>query len=126
VSLATLFLPGAYYERWFAWPKVLYTAQVPLLVLITSVLFFRSLRRKRELTPFLLALALFLLTYIGLMISIYPDVVPNDVTIWEAAAPDRSLGFMLVGAAVLLPIILAYTAHAYWVFRGKVGTEGYH
>jgi cytochrome d ubiquinol oxidase subunit II len=126
VSLATLFLPGAYYERWFAWPKVLYTAQVPLLVLITSVLFFRSLARKRELAPFLLALALFLLSYIGLMISIYPDVVPNDVTIWEAAAPDRSLGFMLVGAAVLLPIILAYTAHAYWVFRGKVGTEGYH
>ena len=57
------------------------------------------------------------------MISIYPDVVPNDVTIWEAAAPDSSLSFMLVGAAVLLPIILAYTGHAYWVFRGKVGTR---
>jgi cytochrome d ubiquinol oxidase subunit II len=93
---------------------------------VTSVLFFRSLAQKRELAPFLLALALFLLTYIGLMISIYPDVVPNGVTIWEAAAPDGSLLFMLFGAAVLLPIILAYTAHAYWVFRGKVGTEGYH
>jgi len=81
-------------------------------------------------TPFfislLFALALFFLTYAGLMISIYPDVVPNDVTIWEAAAPDSSLSFMLVGAAVLLPIILAYTGHAYWVFRGKVGMDGYH
>ena len=126
VSLATLFLSGAYYQRWFAWPKVLYTAQVPLLVLVTTVLLFQSLARKRELAPFLLALALFFLTYVGLMISIFPDIVPNDVTIWEAAAPDKSLAFMLVGAVVLLPIILAYTGHAYWVFRGKVGSEGYH
>ena len=102
-----------------------YTAQVPLCT-GPSVLFFRSLAQQRELAPFLFALALFLLTYAGLMISIYPDVVPNDVTIWEAAAPDSSLGFMLVGAAVLLPIILAYTGHAYWVFRGKVGMDGYH
>ncbi len=126
VSLATLFLPGAYYERWFAWPNVLYTALVPLLVLVTSALFFRSLAMKRELAPFLLALTLFLLTYAGLMISVYPHLVPNEVTIWDAAAPDSSLRFMLFGAAVLLPIILAYTGHAYWVFRGKVGVEGYH
>jgi cytochrome d ubiquinol oxidase subunit II len=126
VSLATPLLEGAYYERWFAWPRVLYTAQVPLLVAITTVLFFRSLSQRRELAPFLLGLALFLLTYIGLMISVYPHVVPGEVTIWEAAAPDGSLGFMLVGAAVLIPIILGYTGHAYWVFRGKVGTDGYH
>ena len=126
VSLATPFLEGAYFERWFAWPNVLYTAQVPLLVVIATVAFFRSVARRRELAPFLLGLALFLLTYIGLMISIYPHVVPGEVTIWDAAAPDRSLRFMLVGATVLLPIILTYTAHAYWVFRGKVGTHGYH
>jgi cytochrome d ubiquinol oxidase subunit II len=56
----------------------------------------------------------------------YPHIVPNQITIWEAAAPRSSQMFMLVGAAVLIPIILAYTAYAYWVFRGKVGAEGYH
>ena len=48
------------------------------------------------------------------------------MTIWQAAAPYKSQVFMLVGAAVLVPVILAYTAWAYWVFRGKVGSHGYH
>jgi cytochrome d ubiquinol oxidase subunit II len=126
VSLATPLLDEAYYERWFAWPNVLFTAQVPLLVIVTSVAFFRAIVRRRELAPFLLALALFLLTFIGLTISIYPYVVPGRVTIWDAAAPDASLEFMLVGAAVLLPVILVYTGYAYSVFHGKVGTDGYH
>ena len=72
------------------------------------------------------ALALFGLSFVGLGVSMFPYVVPGAVTIWEAAAPDSSLLFMLVGASVLIPIILAYTAYAYWVFRGKVGHEGYH
>ncbi|TAK09129.1 MAG: ubiquinol oxidase subunit II, partial [Rhizorhabdus sp.] len=57
---------------------------------------------------------------------IYPDVIPGRVTIWEAAAPERSQIFMLVGAALLVPVILAYTVWAYWVFRGKVDEAGYH
>ena len=72
------------------------------------------------------ALALFALSYVGLGISIFPDVVPGRVTIWEAASPPASQIFMLVGASILIPIILAYTAYSYWVFRGKVGSEGYH
>ena len=80
---------------------------------------------KREVQPFLLALGLFLMCLIGIGISIWPDVIPGRVTIYEAAAPARSQRFMLWGAAFLIPIILAYTAWAYWVFRGKVG-EGYH
>ena len=63
---------------------------------------------------------------IGLGISIWPDVVPGAVTIWEAAAPERSQVFMLIGAGILIPIILAYTVWAYWVFRGKVDEAGYH
>ena len=70
---------------------------------------------------------MFLLCYIGLGNSLYPYIVPPKVTIWDAAAPDSSLMFLLVGAAVLIPIILCYTAYAYWVFRGKVREgEGYH
>ncbi|WP_188907748.1 cytochrome d ubiquinol oxidase subunit II [Aureimonas endophytica] len=126
VSAATPFLDGAYAARWFAFPNVLLTAQVPLLVTIGSVLFFSSLAAGAERRPFLLALALFGLSFVGLGISIFPDVVPGAMTIWQAAAPPASQLFMLVGAAVLIPVILAYTAYAYWVFRGKVGAEGYH
>ena len=72
-------------------------------------------------------MGLFVLSYIGLGISFYPYIVPPSVTIWDAAAPDNSLRFLLIGASVLIPIILAYTAYAYWVFRGKVDPHsGYH
>jgi cytochrome d ubiquinol oxidase subunit II len=126
VSIATLFLSGAYYERWFAWPRVLFSAQVPLLVLIASAFFLVSLRRRWEYWPFLLTLLLFALCLIGLGVSIFPEIVPGAVTIHEAASPESSLLFMLVGASVLVPVIIAYTAYSYWVFRGKTGHEGYH
>ena len=74
-----------------------------------------------------IAHACFVLCFIGIGISFYPMMVPPSVTIWQAAAPDVSLGFALVGAVVLVPLILGYTAYAYWVFRGKVDPEeGYH
>ncbi|HBT70620.1 MAG TPA: cytochrome d ubiquinol oxidase subunit II [Agrobacterium sp.] len=126
VSAATPFLTYDYWRRWFAMPGVLLTAQVPLLVAICAVTFFWSLKRGAERLPFMTALGLFFLGFVGLGISIYPYVVPRAVTIWDAAAPPQSQLFMLVGAAVIIPIILAYTGWAYWVFRGKVGTHGYH
>jgi cytochrome d ubiquinol oxidase subunit II len=126
VSLATPFLEGAYYERWLSWPNVLVVAPVPLLVAATAVAFVRSLRAGAERAPFLLTLGLFLLCFIGLGISIFPYVIPGAVTIWEAATDRSSQVFMLIGTVVLVPIILAYTAWAYWVFRGKVRSEGYH
>jgi cytochrome d ubiquinol oxidase subunit II len=126
VSAATPFLTYDYWRRWFELPGVLLTAQVPLLVIIAAAGFFWSLRRGAEWWPFLIALALFLLGFVGLGISIFPYVVPRAVTIWDAAAPASSQLFMLVGASVIIPLILAYTAWAYWVFRGKVGSHGYH
>ncbi|ACM29308.1 cytochrome d ubiquinol oxidase subunit II [Agrobacterium sp. SHOUNA12C] len=126
VSAATPFLAYDYWRRWFAMPGVLLTAQVPLLVLICSATFFWSLRREFERAPFLMALALFLLGFIGLGISIYPYIVPRAVTIWDAAAPRESQIFMLFGALVIIPVILVYTGWAYWVFRGKAGVHGYH
>ena len=77
-------------------------------------------------SPFLLALGIFLLGFIGLGISMFPYLVPPSITIWDAAAPPSSQIFMLVGVGIMLPIILAYTGYAYWVFRGKVGHDGYH
>ncbi len=127
VSLWTPFLNPAFMERWLSWPAVLYVAPVPLAVLGAMVALLTGLRDRRDIRPFLSAQALFVLSYIGLGISLWPLIVPPDITIRQAAAPDNSLGFLLVGAAILLPVILAYTAYAYWVFRGKVRPgEGYH
>ncbi|SED73953.1 cytochrome d ubiquinol oxidase subunit II [Bradyrhizobium erythrophlei] len=126
VSAATPFLHYDYWRRWFALPGVLLTAQVPLLVAICAATLFWGLKRDFERLPFAMALALFLLGFLGLGISIYPYVVPRAVTIWDAAAPPESQSFMLVGALVIVPVILAYTGWAYWVFRGKAGVHGYH
>lgn len=126
VSVVTPFLDYDYWRRWFAIPGVLLTAQVPLLVVICAFTFFWSLDRDFERLPFLMALALFLLGFLGLGVSVYPYVVPRAVTIWDAAAPPESQSFMLVGALVIIPLILAYTSWAYWVFRGKAGIHGYH
>ena len=73
-----------------------------------------------------MALLVFALSLAGLGISLFPYVVPPSITIWDAAAPTASLIFMLPGALIMVPIILAYTGYSYWVFRGKTGSEGYH
>ncbi|PKP92708.1 MAG: cytochrome d ubiquinol oxidase subunit II [Alphaproteobacteria bacterium HGW-Alphaproteobacteria-16] len=126
VSAATPFLSNNYWERWFDFPQVLATAQVPLLTAIIAFSFYRSIRKRREARPFFLALGLFLMGFIGLGVSMWPYIIPPSVTILDAAAPSASQGFMLIGAGILVPVILAYTAWAYWVFRGKVGADGYH
>jgi len=126
VSLYTPFLEAEYFARWFTFPSVLFSAQVPLLVAVISFLLFRSLQKRHDYAPFLLTLGLFLLGMIGLGISMFPYVVPDEVTIWDAATHPSSQAFMLVGTLFIVPLIIGYTAWAYWVFRGKVGDEGYH
>lgn len=126
VSIATPFLAGAYFERWLGWPNILWVAPVPVLVALASLGFVRALHKGHELTPFLLTLFIFLLCFVGLGVSVYPDVIPGAVTIWEAATERSSQVFMLVGTAVVMPMILGYTAWSYWVFRGKVDATGYH
>jgi cytochrome d ubiquinol oxidase subunit II len=125
VSMATPFLAPQYWSRWFSWPNILFVSQVPLLTGILFYALYRSIRARKRYRPFLLSLGLFALGMAGLGISMWPYVVPQSVTIWEAAAPESSQIFMLVGVAIIMPIILAYTAWAYWVFRGKV-EESYH
>ena len=126
VSAATPFLHYDYWRRWFSLPGVFLTAQIPLLVLITAAVFFWGLRRGNERLPFLMVLALFFLNFLGLGVSVYPYLVPRAVTLWDAAASPQSQVFMLIGTAMILPIIIGYTAWAYWVFRGKAGAHGYH
>ncbi|HEX6376277.1 MAG TPA: cytochrome d ubiquinol oxidase subunit II [Allosphingosinicella sp.] len=126
VSLATPFVEPQYFERWFAHPGIWVSLPMPLLVAAAAWFGWRSLGRGPDWAPFLWSLALFGLTLVGLGISIWPDVIPGRVTIWQAASPPSSQAFMLAGALVLIPLILGYTAWSYWVFRGKVGEEGYH
>jgi cytochrome d ubiquinol oxidase subunit II len=126
VSLYTPFVEPKYFDRWFDFPGLLVAIPMPLLVAGLAFALWRSIAGRRHWLPFVLTLGLFLLSMLGLAISIWPDVIPGRVSIWQAAAPYQSQLFMLVGAAVLVPLILVYTAWSYWVFRGKVGEGGYH
>ncbi|HSG54981.1 MAG TPA: cytochrome d ubiquinol oxidase subunit II [Paracoccaceae bacterium] len=127
VSIFTPFQDAVYFERWFNLPGSLWAMVVPVVMLGLVWLFFTGLTRRKDLQPFLASLGFFVTSFIGLGISFYPHMVPPSLTIWDVAAPDKSLAFALLGAAFLIPIILIYTAYAYWVFRGKVDpSEGYH
>jgi cytochrome d ubiquinol oxidase subunit II len=114
-------------DRWFAMPALLFVVPVPLLTLVVGLTLLKSIRLGRDALPFAATLLLFVLSFIGLSISFYPNLIPPDLSFRTAAAPDVSLGFLLVGAVVLIPLILVYTAYSYWVFRGKVAVDaGYH
>lgn len=127
VSLWTPFLNPEYLTRWFAFPSAIFSFIVPVLVLACFFGIWHGLKQGKDTLPFLSSLGIFILCFIGIGISFYPHIVPPSVTIWDAAAPDSSLKFLLVGAVVLVPMILAYTGYAYWVFRGKINPEeGYH
>jgi cytochrome d ubiquinol oxidase subunit II len=127
VSLWTPFIRAVYFERWFGWPTAFFSAFVPMLLAICAAALWHGLTRDKHLQPFLAAQGLFVLSFVGIGISFYPYMVPGALTIAESAAPDSSLQFLLVGAVILVPTILAYTGYAYWVFRGKIDPEeGYH
>jgi cytochrome d ubiquinol oxidase subunit II len=127
VSLWTPFLNPVFMGRWFAFPAIVFVAPTPLLVLVCAYFLFRGLKERRDRWPFPAALGLFALSYVGLGISFYPYMVPPSLTIWQAAAPEASLRFLLFGALALIPLIIAYTAYSYWVFRGKIDPAGgYH
>ncbi|MBO6813922.1 MAG: cytochrome d ubiquinol oxidase subunit II [Rhizobiaceae bacterium] len=127
VSILTPFQDPVYFQRWFELPGMLFSIFVPSLVAVISAILFYGLKTGHDVWPFLASLMLFVVSFIGIGISFYPHMVPPSLTIWQAAAPDSSLQFALVGTVVLVPLILGYTAYAYWVFRGKIDPdEGYH
>jgi len=114
-------------ERWFTLPNILYFSPVPILVALVAWQLLVRLRGTPNAAPFVLTLCLVFLGYSGLGISVWPYIVPPDITVWDAAAPPQSQGFALVGALLIIPMILGYTAWSYYVFRGKVdASHGYH
>ena len=127
VSIWTPLLEPAIAERWFSWPNLLYLSPVPIATAAAAFGLWRAVARRRELLPFVLAMSLFLLSFLGLGISLWPHVIPPDITIWQAAAPPTTQLFLIIGIGALLPFILGYTAFSYYVFRGKARPdEGYH
>jgi cytochrome d ubiquinol oxidase subunit II len=113
-------------HRWFSLPNLYYLLPVPVLTALVALGEWYWISTRREAAPFLATIALFLLGYLGLVISTYPYIVPPDLTIRAAAASPSSQTFMLIGTLILLPFILGYTAMTYWLFRGKVGAAAYH
>ncbi|MFG0722733.1 cytochrome d ubiquinol oxidase subunit II [Pseudomonas sp. GLN_6] len=127
VSLWTPLAHAEIAERWFSLPNIFWFMPVPLLVLLCTWALLRAVARNANYSPFLLTLTLIFLGYSGLGISLWPNIIPPAISIWDAAAPPQSQGFILVGALFIIPFILMYTAWSYYVFRGKVTEEdGYH
>lgn len=113
--------------RWFAWPNMAYLAPVPILTAAAALLVVRGLDNRRPAAPFIGSVCLFLLAFAGLGISVFPEIVPGAMTVWDAASSPKTQSFLLVGVLILLPLVLAYTVFVYWTFRGRVRPgEGYH
>jgi cytochrome bd ubiquinol oxidase subunit II len=114
-------------QRWFRWPNIAFLSPVPIVTALIALAEWEALRRRHELTPFLGAIALFLMSFVGIAISLWPMIVPYRYTLWQAASSASTQAFLLIGTLFLLPVILMYTAWSYWVFRGKArGIAGYH
>ena len=127
VSLWTPLADARIAQRWFSLPNFLFLWPVPLVTAATAFGLWRWLASGRETLPFLAAIALFLLGYLGLVISDFPYLVPPSLTIWDTAAAPSSQIFMLLGTLLLLPFVLGYVVFVYWLFRGKVREgESYH
>jgi cytochrome d ubiquinol oxidase subunit II len=127
VSLYTPLSSERIATRWFSSPNIFWLWPVPIVTLATGWAAWRWIEAKHDVRPFVATIVLFLLGYLGLIISSFPYLVPPSLTIWQTAAAPSSQAFMLVGTAVLLPLILGYTVWSYWLFRGKVRPgEGYH
>ncbi|WP_421863101.1 cytochrome d ubiquinol oxidase subunit II [Parvibaculum sp.] len=124
VSVMTPLLRPAIADRWFGGVNLLYLSPIPLLTLALAATLFWSIFSRRELLPFLSSVGLFILGLGGIAISLYPNIIPPSVTVWDAVAPRSSVIFAMVGVAVVLPMVLIYTIYAYSVFHGKASAEG--
>jgi cytochrome d ubiquinol oxidase subunit II len=129
VSIATLVVHPYIGERWgftgrgFHLPTLAPLLAIPGLGAVGLAMVAWGLKRNSHRLPFAGAFLVFLSGYLGLAVSFFPDIVPYDITFRDAANADNALGLMLVGIAILLPVILGYTVWVYWVFRGKVSAD---
>jgi cytochrome d ubiquinol oxidase subunit II len=120
VSLWTPLASHVIAQRWFGWPNTILLLPLPILTVGVGVYAWRALGRDGHWQAFGASVALFALSFLGIAISLWPMIVPGHFSLWQAASPESTQAFLLVGTLVLLPVILFYTGWSYWVFRGKV------
>ena len=123
VSLSMPIMNADIRALWFSLPNFLWLLPMPALSIVFAYLVWYTVRNGREYGPFLYSLGLFLMNYIGLGISLWPWLVPYEITIWQAAAAPESQSLLLVGTVIMLPVVLTYTAYCYYLFRGKTSHE---
>ena len=132
VSSTNLIVNPDIYEKWFTLPAAIYLLPIPVVCSFLFLVCFITLKRLQHKPdfgaglPFIIAVLIFVLSFVGLGFSFYPYIVPNQLTIWETVAAAESLNFMLWGAIVVVPVILAYTVFSYRVFWGKVRELRYY
>jgi cytochrome bd ubiquinol oxidase subunit II len=127
VSVWTPLLHEHIAARWFSWPNLLWLSPVPVITALLALWLWRSLESGADAAPFIAAMGLFFMCYLGLAVSLFPYIVPHKLTLWEAAGAPEAQAFLLIGTLFLIPIIFTYTGWSYWVFRGKVKADaGYH
>jgi cytochrome d ubiquinol oxidase subunit II len=127
VSIWTPFMHEHIAQRWFSWPNIAWLSPVPIVTAALAFWLWRAIERRHDVAPFVAAMGLFAMCYLGLGVSLFPYIVPHRLTLWEAAGAPQAQAFLLIGTLFLIPIIFTYTAWSYWVFRGKVrGESGYH
>ena len=119
VSIWTPLADPTIWARWFSWPDVVLLLPLPVATAVVGASVWIALGSSRELWPFLGSMVLFLLSFLGIAISLWPMIVPRHYTLWEAAASESTQAFLLVGTLFLIPVILVYTGWSYFVFRGK-------
>lgn len=128
VSIWTPLFSPAVMQRWFGWPNTVFLLPIPVLTVAVGIYTWRAFGRDGQSQPFLAAVGLFALSFVGIAVSLWPMIVPGHYTLWQASSSESTQAFLLVGTLVLLPVILFYTGWSYWVFRGKVraGSGIYH
>jgi len=132
VSLMTPLVSEQIFNKWFSMPNLLFLSPIPLLTLVLFVIVERSLRTlpqpgdRHAWLPFVGTVGIFVLAFLGLAYSLYPNLVVNKITIWDAASAPESLMLILVGTVIVLPVILGYTIFSYRVFRGKARELTYY
>jgi cytochrome d ubiquinol oxidase subunit II len=131
ISLATPLASPRVFDKWFEWPKMLYLSPLPLLTTAACAGIWRTVRAlqagtsRSDWLPFVLAVWVFVFAFAGLAYSLYPYLIIDRMTIWQAAAAEKSLRFVLVGTCIVLPFVIGYTLLSYRVFWGKARTLTY-
>jgi cytochrome d ubiquinol oxidase subunit II len=123
VSFWTPFLNDGIFNSWFSKAHIFYLMPIPLITFLSFILLMRGLSKNHEKSPFFYAIVIFSLCYAGMLLSLYPYIVPHQITFTQAAGAAPSLSLMLIGVVITVPMILVYTAYSYHVFRGKASHE---